>query len=181
MATLEVHDGQGRVQFVELRRTTPSSSARARRATSSWPARGSGRCTGGFAGRRGGFKVEASPDAQYVLINGHKMTTSSLHQGDEMTVGPCRLFMLRLDEPLEAVPRPAPVRHRDEERTRVLEGPPPHARSAGRQEPTRPGRPASRRLGSRCWSGANGSTPSSSSRSKVQAVTDAGAGTYFTP
>ena len=54
--------------------------------------------------KKGRYRVEASPDAEYVVINGHKMTSSGLNQGDEMTVGRCRLFMLRLDETLEARP-----------------------------------------------------------------------------
>ena len=46
------------------------------------------------------FKIEASPDAEYVVINGHKMTTGSIHQGDEITVGDCRMFLIRADEDL---------------------------------------------------------------------------------
>ena len=41
------------------------------------------------------YKVEASPDAEFVLINGHKMTTGSIRQGDEIAVGECRMFLLR--------------------------------------------------------------------------------------
>ena len=87
MATLEVHDGDGRVQFIELD------------ARSSDPVRHELRLRHGPGGSRHPagprpdpleverFKVEASPDAEYVLVNGHKMTTSSLDQGDEIAVG----------------------------------------------------------------------------------------------
>ena len=46
------------------------------------------------------YRVEASPDAEYVLINGTKMTAASIHQGDEIAVGGCRIFLLRNDEDL---------------------------------------------------------------------------------
>ena len=48
--------------------------------------------------KRGRLKVEASPDAEYVLINGHKMATGSIDIGDEVAVGPCRIFLLRIDD-----------------------------------------------------------------------------------
>jgi outer membrane protein assembly factor BamB len=123
MATLEVHDGEGRVQFVELARDHPvlfGTSAACDIVLS-----GEGICPvqGRIRWKKGRYRVEASPDAEYVVINGHKMTSSSLHQGDEMTVGRCRLFMLRLDETLEARPAGRPAKRSDEERTRVLEGP----------------------------------------------------------
>ena len=73
--------------------------------------------------KKGRYRVEASPDAEYVVINGHKMTSSSLHQGDELTVGRCRFFLLRLDEEIESRASTRPARRQDEERTRVLENP----------------------------------------------------------
>lgn len=74
--------------------------------------------------------MEASPDAEFVVVNGHKMISSSLHQGDEVVVGPCRLFVMRLDQHEE---RPAARRpqHPDEERTKVLEGPAPFGPHGG--------------------------------------------------
>ena len=89
--------------------------------------------------KKGQYRVEASPDAEYVVINGHKMTSSSLHQGDEMTVGPCRMFVLRLDEERKGQPGGQPARHPDEERTRVMEGPL-HSATPARSDP-RAGRP----------------------------------------
>ena len=65
---------------------------------SCWTARGSGRCTAVFGGSKRRYRVEASPDAEYVLINGTKMTAASIHQGDEIGVGGCRIFLLRNDE-----------------------------------------------------------------------------------
>jgi outer membrane protein assembly factor BamB len=122
MATLEVHDGQGRVEFVELARDHPVLFGTSAACDIVLAGEGISLVHGRIRWRNGRFKVEASPAAQYVLINGHKMASSSLHQGDEMTVGPCRLFMLRLDDSAEAIPTGRRSRHRDEEKTRVLEG-----------------------------------------------------------
>ncbi len=99
MATLEVHDGQGRVQFVEL--DARSSGLVRDQLGMRRAARGRGHPAGPRpdsleVARR--FKVEASPDAEFVVINGHKMTTSSIAQGDEITVGDCRMFLIRADE-----------------------------------------------------------------------------------
>ncbi len=98
MATLEIHDGQGRVRFIELAQDHPvlfGTSAACDvvlEGEEILPVHGRIR----WSSQR--FKVEASPDAEYVTINGHKMTTSSLKQGDELSVGTSRLFLLRSDE-----------------------------------------------------------------------------------
>jgi len=123
MATLEVHDGEGRVQFVELARDHPVLFGTSVACDIVLSGAGISPVQGRIRWKKGRYRVEASPDAEYVVINGHKMTRSSLHQGDEMTVGRCRLFMLRLDETLEARPACLPAKRSDEERTRVLEGP----------------------------------------------------------
>src|SRR5438552_4599731 len=97
MATLEIHDGQGRVEFVALARDHPvlfgtsASCDIVLTGEGIFPVHGRIR----WKKKKGQYKVEASPDAQYVSINGHRMNTSSLHQRDEMKVGPCRLFMIR--------------------------------------------------------------------------------------
>jgi outer membrane protein assembly factor BamB len=149
MATLEVHDGEGRVEFVELGRDHPVLFGTSTACDVVLSGEGILPVHGRIRWKKGRYKVEASPDAQYVVINGHKMTTSSLHQGDEMTIGPCRLFLLRLDEPVDALPVGRPVRHRDEEKTRVLEGPflhaaPPPAGAAARRPSGQP-QPGGRR------------------------------------
>src|SRR3954468_21826101 len=139
MATVEVHDGQGRVQFVELAQDHPSLFGTSAACDIVLTGEGIAPVHGRIRWKKGKYRVEASPDAQYVTVNGHKMTSSSLHQGDEMAVGPCRLFMMRMDESLEIVPGRPQVRRLDEERTRVLEGPahysPP---SGGMSAPARP-------------------------------------------
>ncbi len=123
MATLEVHDGEGRVQFVELARDHPVLFGTSVACDIVLSGEDISPVHGRIRWKKRQYRVEASPDAEYVEINGHKMTSSGLHQGDEMTVGRCRLFLLRLDEPLEARPAGRPAKRSDEERTRVLEPP----------------------------------------------------------
>jgi outer membrane protein assembly factor BamB len=98
MATLEVHDGQGRVQFIELERDHPILFGTSAHCEVVLEGTGINPVHGRIRWKRGRFKVEASPDAEYVLINGHKMATGSIDVGDEVAVGPCRIFLLRADE-----------------------------------------------------------------------------------
>ena len=109
MATLEVHDGQGRVQFVELTRDHPVLFG----TSSACDVVLEGECIRPVHGRirwkNGEFKVEASPDAEFVVINGHKMTTGSIRQGDEITVGDCRMFLIRDEEDVGDVAKRAQV------------------------------------------------------------------------
>ncbi|WP_337176543.1 PQQ-binding-like beta-propeller repeat protein [Paludisphaera sp.] len=119
MATLEIHDADGRARFVELARDHPvllGSSPACDVVLSGegvLPVHGRIR----WKGRR--FKIDASPDAEYLEINGRKIVSASLHQGDEIRVGPCRVFALRLDDaPADAPPAAAP---RKKKRPRVLE------------------------------------------------------------
>ncbi len=123
MATLEVHDDAGRVQFVELSHDHPALFGTSPACDIVLAGEGVFPVQGRIRWKKGQYRVEASPDAEYVVINGHKMSSSSLHQGDEMTVGPCRLFLLRVDENDQAQHAPRPPKRSDEERTRVLEGP----------------------------------------------------------
>jgi hypothetical protein len=123
MATLEVHDGEGRVQFVDLARDHPVLFGTSVACDIVLSGEGISPVQGRIRWKKGRYRVEASPDAEYVVINGHKMTSSSLNQGDELTVGRCRLFMLRLDETLEARPVGPPAKRSDEEQTHVLNSP----------------------------------------------------------
>jgi outer membrane protein assembly factor BamB len=140
MATLEIHDGAGRVQFFELSRDHPILFGTS--ATCDVLLEGAGILPvhGRIRWKKERFKVEASPDAEFVLINGHKMTTGSLHQGDEISVGPCRILLLRddLDQSDGSRSRTAP----DEGRTKVLATPvvpsDPRRARGGSGSPTRP-------------------------------------------
>jgi hypothetical protein len=124
MATLEVHDGQGRVQFIELERDqmilfgTSSSCEIILEGPEIKPVHGRIRL------KSGRLRVESSPDAEFVVLNGRRMVSGSIGQGDEITVGPCRIFLLRVDDAPESASR-TDARSKDG-KTRVM--PPPVVR-----------------------------------------------------
>ncbi len=75
-----------------------------------------------------------------MLVNGHKMTSSTIHQGDEIAVGPCRMFLLKVEEQGQA--RPSQARGSGDGRTHVVAAPiVPLDPSAGHAGPPRPNRP----------------------------------------
>jgi len=128
MATLEIHDAEARVRFVDLDRDHPvlfGSGAACDIVLSGagvLPVHGRVR----WRGRK--FKIDASPDAEFLEINGRKIVSASLRQGDEIRVGPCRLFVLRLEAPAHGgrqdrgKRRPKAVEA--DEPTQILQGPP---------------------------------------------------------
>lgn len=114
MAMLEVHDGVGRVHRVSIDRDQTVLFG------------SSPKCDliledpkvlpfhGRLRWRRRRLKVDASPEARFIELNGHKMATASFRQGDEIRVGSCRIFLLNIDED----PSEKPARLRDD-KTRV--------------------------------------------------------------
>jgi outer membrane protein assembly factor BamB len=148
MATLEIHDGQGRVQFVELERdhmvlfgTSPACEI-ILEGPEIKPVHGRIRW------KADRVRLESSPDAQFLTINGRKMVSGSAGQGDEITVGPCRIFVLRLEGAPEPATRTTPKA--DEGRTRVMAPPVPESLRAARREEERRAAPRPLpRMGSR--------------------------------
>jgi outer membrane protein assembly factor BamB len=122
MATLEVHDGQGRVQFVELGRDHPILFGTSAACDVLLDGQDIRPVHGRIRWKQRRYRVEASPDAEYVLINGTKMTAASIRQGDEIGVGGCRIFLLRNDEDLDNAEAQVHV-SADEGRTKVLTAP----------------------------------------------------------
>jgi outer membrane protein assembly factor BamB len=126
MATLEVHDARGRVQFIELTHDHPVTFGTSVACDIALDGPGIRPVHGRIRWKGKRYKVEASPDAEYILLNGTKMTSSGLHHGDEIVVGPCRMILKRPQEPdPRARPRgskqgPAPA---DQERTPVVAAP----------------------------------------------------------
>ena len=87
MATLEVHDGERRVQFIELARDHPILFGTSAACDVILEGDGIRPVHGRIRWKKRRFRVEASPDAEFVLINGAKMSTGSIRQGDEIVVG----------------------------------------------------------------------------------------------
>ena len=110
MATLEVHNGEGRVERFVLTREQPLMFGSSPRADV--VLQGDGVLP--FHGRirwqvkRQRYKVDASPEAEYIVVNGHKMATASFRQGDEVQIGSNRIFMINEgDMPVAPVSTPA--------------------------------------------------------------------------
>ncbi len=97
MATIEVKDGQGRVRFVEISRDHPVLFGAS--VNCDLPLGGEGVLPvhGRIRWKSGRYKIEASPDAEFVVVNGHRMSTSSLIEGDVVTIGPCRIIMKKVE------------------------------------------------------------------------------------
>lgn len=143
MATLEVHDAHGRVRFIDvdldhpiLFGTSPTCDVELE-GEGVLPVHGRIR----WGGKR--LKVDASPDAEFLVVNGRRIVTSGLRQGDELVIGSCRIFVLRIGED-EAIPPRARSKHKrrpDDEATVVLQGAPGRSSATGRS-PVAPPSPA---------------------------------------
>src|SRR5829696_5729319 len=134
MATLEVHDGQGQVRRVTISRDQAVLFGSSPKCDIVLSGHGVFPFHGRLRWKSTRFKVDASPDAGYLEVNGQRMAAASFRQGDEIAVGPCRIFMLHADEDLP----PA-----DDDRTRVQPAPampvaaPPAARRKRKSRPVR--------------------------------------------
>ena len=111
MATLEVHDGRGRVERVTIANDQPVMFGSSPKCDFVLTGEGvlpfHGRVR--WQGQKRRFKVDASPEAGYLLINGQKMASSSFRQGDEIQVGENRIFMIHA-----SAPEPPPAAPRDD-------------------------------------------------------------------
>jgi outer membrane protein assembly factor BamB len=106
MATLEIHDAKGRVQFISLAQDHPVLFGTSPACDVVLEGAGIKPVHGRIRWKARRYKVEASPDAGFVVINGHSMTTGSIHQGDWIAVGPCRIYLRQVEgEPGPARPK----------------------------------------------------------------------------
>src|SRR5947209_16739151 len=98
MATLEVHDGLGQVLRVSIDRDQTilfGSSSKCDIVLADPEALP---IHGRLRWKRDRLKVDASPEAEFITLNGRKMTSASFRQGDEVQVGACRIFMIEMSE-----------------------------------------------------------------------------------
>ncbi len=94
MATLEIHDQHGQVTRTTIDRDSIvlfGSNPRCE-----LPLTGPGVLPfhGRIRWKKDRYKVDASPDAQFVVVNGREMKATSLRAGDEIEVGENRIFLL---------------------------------------------------------------------------------------
>src|SRR4051812_27714523 len=138
MATLEVHDGQGRVQRVTISRDQAVLFGSSPKCDIVLSGPGVLPFHGRLRWKSTRFKVDASPDAGSLEVNGKRLAAASFRQGDEIAVGPCRIFMIHADEDLPPL---------EDDKTRVQPAPampvaapraaPPKPRRHRRQTPLR--------------------------------------------
>ncbi|MEO6810181.1 MAG: PQQ-binding-like beta-propeller repeat protein, partial [Isosphaeraceae bacterium] len=112
MATLEVHDGRGRVEYVAITRETPVLFGADPKCDVVLDDPMALPFHGRIRWRRGKFRVEAFPEAKALEVSGKKVVATRFLQGDEVRVGGYRIFMLNPeDKPPDAEPtiiRPPP-------------------------------------------------------------------------
>ncbi|MDX2039145.1 MAG: PQQ-binding-like beta-propeller repeat protein [Isosphaeraceae bacterium] len=117
MGILEVHDGRNRVERVRLTRENPllfgSNPMCDVVLTGEGVAPFHGRIR--WSDRR--FKVDAGADIGSIEVNGKKLRSSTLYQGDEIAIGPCRIFVISVEDPA-ARTEPEPDDH-----TRIIDTP----------------------------------------------------------
>jgi outer membrane protein assembly factor BamB len=97
MATLEVHDDRGNVRRVAISRDHPALFGASAECDIVLQAPGILPVHGRIRWKGGRYKVDASPDAHSIERNGQKVTTASFRIGDEVRVGPYRIFMINPD------------------------------------------------------------------------------------
>ena len=121
MGMLEVHDGRGRVNFVAITPAKPLLFGTD--ATCDIVLHGAGvqPIHGRLRWKETKYKVEATPEAKFVEVNGRKAVSATVRQGDEIRVGPAILYLTESEEaaapaagspakPRAAAPRkPAPA------------------------------------------------------------------------
>jgi outer membrane protein assembly factor BamB len=122
VATLEVHDGQGRVERVTIAREQPILFGSSPKCDIILNGPGVLPFHGRIRWKARRYKADASPQAAYIELNGRKIRSGSFRQGDEIQVGPCRIFLIRVDDDLERRHTP------QDDRTRVQPPPGAHPR-----------------------------------------------------
>ena len=98
MATFEVHDGLGGVQYVQVGRDNPAMFGTDPRCDLVLADPAALPFHGRLRWRRGKFKVEATPEAGSLEVNGRKVIAVGLKRGDEVRVGRSRIYLLNPDD-----------------------------------------------------------------------------------
>ncbi|ODU00652.1 MAG: hypothetical protein ABS79_02980 [Planctomycetes bacterium SCN 63-9] len=105
MGTLEVHDPQGRVQFLVLTKEHPVVFGSSPSCDLVLSGEGIRPVEGRIRWKKTRFRVEASPDAEFVLVNGNRMSAAGLSPGDEISIEGCRIFLMRDEDPEDPPPK----------------------------------------------------------------------------
>ncbi|MBX6316584.1 MAG: FHA domain-containing protein, partial [Isosphaeraceae bacterium] len=118
MATLEVHDSRGRVEFVKIAREQMALFGSDPKCDIVLPDPQVLPFHGRIRWKNDDYRIEAFPDARFIVVNGKKVVATRFRQGDEVRVGSSRIFLISSDAPLA-----------EDEKTRI-QAPPPAGRPA---------------------------------------------------
>lgn len=111
MATLEIHDDRGQVKRVLVSREHTALFGSSPECEIVLTAPGILPVHGRLRWKGGRFKIDASPEARAIERNGKKVSSASFRIGDEVRVGPFRIFMVNpadgpMDEKTRVLTRP---------------------------------------------------------------------------
>ena len=102
MATLEVHDGRGKVSYVTITREHPALIGSDPKCDVVVADAKAIPFHGRLRWKTDRFKVEAFPEARSLDLNGQKVVSASFRRGDELVIGAYRIFMMsESDEPID--------------------------------------------------------------------------------
>ncbi len=132
MATLEVHDGRGRVDRVGITPDDPVIFGTSAACSLVLEGDGIAPVHGRIRWQKRRYKVDAGADIDSVEVNGKRVKSSTLYQGDEIRVGPCRIFVISTED------RPATTL--EDDKTRIQEAPKAYGHAHASPQPVaRPG------------------------------------------
>jgi len=98
MATLEVHDAGSRVRRIRIGRDHPAMFGSDPMCDVVLDGPGVQPFHGRIRWKTRRFKADASPEVPWIEVNGLRVKSKSLYQGDEIRVGPCRIFLISVED-----------------------------------------------------------------------------------
>jgi outer membrane protein assembly factor BamB len=98
MATLEVHDGKGHVEYVSIRRERLALFGSDPKCDIVVPDPKALPFHGRIRFSKGMFKVEAFPESKSIQLNGQRVIASKFAVGDEVRLGAYRIFLINTED-----------------------------------------------------------------------------------
>ena len=107
MGMLEVHDGRGRVNFVPITPAKPLLFGSDAKCDIVLHGDGVQPIHGRLRWKETKYKVDATPEAKFVEVNGRKAVSATIRLGDEIRIGPAVIYLTESDEAAAAATNPA--------------------------------------------------------------------------
>ncbi len=126
MAILEVHDGRGRVERVSLTRDEPFIFGSSPACTVVLNDPSIALVHGRIRWQKRKYKIDAGAEVDALEVNGKRIKSSTLYQGDEIRVGSSRIFVISTEEHDAA---------REDDKTRIQAAPKAQGLGAGKGSP----------------------------------------------